>query len=122
MDYKIKYEEAVKALLPSAANPSSIDLVREIERVLGTNEKLGKANLNSTRKPLYIIHAIDNYGGLRFKKLEKLEHLQVGMMVQILESNEPPATWMWVEITETLIIKFARDVESINFIRIPVYL
>lgn len=122
MDYKLKYENAVNAILPSAIKPSDIDLVTEIRRILELNKKLGETNLKMLKEKVTVIKAIDNYGGLRFKPLEKLEYLKVGMMVQILENNTSPATWMWLEITESLLIKFARDENSISYIRIPVYL
>jgi hypothetical protein len=64
---------------------------------------------------------IDDYTRLKFKQKPLLVDLQVGQMIQIVDSTKPtPRHWEWREVNEMLIIALARDENRLQYVRVPI--
>jgi len=68
-----------------------------------------------------MITIIDNYAHLNFKYINSLEELNIGQMVQILESNNAPKLkWEYIEITPKIFKRLLWTPEQkLKYIRIP---
>ena len=61
----------------------------------------------------------DDYRRLEFKQPTENISFKVGMMVQIVESNDLPLKWKWIELDKKLILRLKDS--NLNFVRLPNY-
>lgn len=64
----------------------------------------------------------DKYSHLKFKKMEDINQIAIGMMIQIIENNLIPLSWEWYEVDASIYKKLSSMIKSkYEFVRIPNY-